>query len=426
MILQILNNWSWLQRSQWFGKSQLVELESSELPRIVDHAFRKVPFYRQLYEASGVSPSQITNISSISMLPIVRREAFANTPLPDRTAMGVDTSSCLPHTSSGSTGTPITLLEDPEWIAHQEALKLRFLWAWGVRPTDKLCRLTETSLSALLANRLGLWGTIRNRMAKLKRTSTEIRDQIQFFLDWKPDVVIAQPSYFRALAKFSEDIGQQIQFRLVVSTAEMLDDSTRKLIEDKFQADVFDHYGTEETGSLAWECPTHSGYHINADSVIIEFLRNEQPVSKGEPGELHATCLRRKATPVLRYFTGDVATGADYECPCGRGLFILKQIEGRIKDFILTTDGGYISPYEVCARLQRVSGVEQYKVVQEKDFSIEVLVKPKSEHADSLSQEIRERCRELFGQMQVNVSLVKKIDGGTGPKVRIVESRLVD
>ena len=37
---------------------------------------------------------------------------------------------------------------------------------------------------------------------------------------------------------------------------------------------------------IAAECPEHSGYHIAAESVIVEVVNNEgEPVPVGEEGE---------------------------------------------------------------------------------------------------------------------------------------------
>jgi len=424
MMLQVLRNWRWLQKSQWFDKEQLFTVQAKGLDNVIEHAIRSVPFYRKLYSAAGVLPGQGNN--AVDKLPITTREQFKLTPLSERTAIGVNVDACMPRTTSGTTGIPVKLLEDPDWTAWQEALVLRMLWSWGVRPMDRICRATQTSMGRSrfrLADSQGLWGTIRRKRIKQLWLSTDISEHIKFFSTWKPDVLMSVPSYLRTLARLSEKMGKNLSFKLVVSSSELLDDSTRSLVEEKFQTELLDHYTTEETGSLAWECPTHSGYHINADAVIIELLQNGRQVTAGEPGNVYTTSFRRFATPVIRYLTGDVATRIDDECPCGRTLFLLKNIQGRIMDYILTTDDRHISPYEVTAILNKVAGVEQYKVIQSRDFSIEVLVKPDPEQSAQVLENMRDRCKGIFGETPFNVRLVDKIENA-GPKFRMVESSL--
>jgi phenylacetate-CoA ligase len=195
-------------------------------------------------------------------------------------------------------------------------------------------------------------------------------------------------------------------------------------MEETFDGEVFDHYGAEETGNLAWECPTHSGYHINTESAIMEFLNHGEPVAPGQPGEVHVTSLRRMVTPVMRYFLGDVATPLDEDCPCGRGLPMLKDIEGRILDFIMTLDGHTVSPFVILSSLGVVDGLEQYKVIQERDFSIEVLVKTKKHMADSVLQNVEQRCKILFENMPVTIKPVDTTYNPQDHKPRLVESRV--
>jgi phenylacetate-CoA ligase len=398
------------------------------LSKTVAHAFQKVPFYRRLYESAGLNPGAIVDAGSLSKLPTVTREDFKRTSLQQRTAMDVDVNSCVQHTTSGSTGEPITVLNDRHWTAYEEALKLRSLWAYGVRPSDRVCRITSvhtgSKASRNLADEVGLWAVVRRRFSRQVPLATDISDHINFVSFWKPDVVIAQPSHFRALVRFSEEQHCELTFKIVLTQGEMLEGSTRRLIQDEFNANVFDTYGTEETGYLAWECPTHAGYHINVDSSVIEFLRDGKPVKHHEEGEVHVTSFHRMATPSIRYFTGDIATPSDENCPCGRGLPLMKNIQGRIEDFLLTPDGHYLSPHTVSSYLQHVPGVEQYKVIQENDFSVKVLVKAKKEEADAVLSMVQEHCNKLFGQMSFDIELVDRLENSRGPKFRLVESRL--
>ena len=49
--------------------------------------------------------------------------------------------------------------------------------------------------------------------------------------------------------------------RLIFTSGELLDAVTRRGIEAGFGAPVFDVYGCTEIKEIAWECPTHEGYH---------------------------------------------------------------------------------------------------------------------------------------------------------------------
>jgi phenylacetate-CoA ligase len=252
----------------------------------------------------------------------------------------------------------------------------------------------------------------------------DIRDHIKFYSVWRPDVLIASPSYYRALLWFSEEDNAKFSFKKAVSSGELLDDATRKRICDTFQADVIDTYGLMEVGIVSWECPAHLGYHVNAESVLVEFIDDEGPVKSGRTGRVYVTSLDRRVNPMIRYFSGDVATPTDEECPCGRGLPLMKNVQGRIVDFILTEEGRHVSPWMVIRYLRSINGVENFKLIQKRDFSIEIYFRTKGTDAEAAYTTFHRRCAELFGGLPLRVKMVDEIEGERGPKFRPVESHL--
>jgi phenylacetate-CoA ligase len=410
-------------------REQLTSIQSERLQKTVRDAFHKVPFYGRLYRQAGVDVENIANVSDLIRLPRLTRIDFQGTPLQNRTAKGADVNACALGSTSGTTGTPLTVLEDSYSAAYREALMIRFLWAYGVRPSDKIARGGYVSggyvggpvHQATLAERQSLWGLLRRRYVK-QRFFIDFDDQLAFLSKCKPDVLIAFSSYCKALARHCEQIDHKLNFRIVVTAGDVLDESTRELIAKCFQAEVFDNYGIEEVGgSIAWECPTHSGYHINSDSLVLEFLRDGEPAAAGEDGDLYVTCFHRKATPIIRYFAGDVARSVAGDCPCGRGLPLMTGIQGRVLDYILTVDGRHVSPHYVLEVLTEAYGVEQFKVTQKKDLSVEVRIMTGMNEAEPILRDVRQRCRELFDKTPLDVKLVDKIDTA-GQKFRTVES----
>src|SRR5262249_53713471 len=121
----------------------------------------------------------------------------------------------------------------------------------------------------------------------------------------------------------------------IISTAMLLHDWQRTLIEQVFDCPVTNRYGCEEVSLIASECELHQGLHINADSVYCE-------VTGGSHGKLLVTDLTNRAMPLIRYQIGDVVVGSDRVCRCGRGLPVLERIEGREADYVLTPSGSLI------------------------------------------------------------------------------------
>lgn len=224
--------------------------------------------------------------------------------------------------------------------------------------------------------------------------------------------------------------GSTPEFHLkgILTWGELLDDNTRKYIRSRFHADVFDGYGAVEVaplGGLAWEC-NHHGFHVNADCVILEFLKNDEPVSAGESGEVVATSLFRHAMPAIRYALQDFAVPTDELCTCGRGLPLLKALAGRKVDCLITGDGELVSPFRIIMALQEIERVGQYQIVQEDCEHL--LVNLKTEQGtigDQKVEEILSICKSLVGEkVLVTVQHVAAITKVPGKKFQPVISKV--
>ena len=406
-------------------------IQTKRLRDVVKHAYSTVPFYRQLYDSTRSSEVSSIDYQTFTQIPLVTKSDFRRTVLKYRTADDADTSACMPLTTSGSTGTPITILIDPYAAAFRNALNLRMLWSYGVRPFHKIYRsrggLTERiELQEGRAGEAGAWGFIKKRQYKLRLFSGNIQDDLEFLSKWKPATLIAAGSYCKALARASEIYARPLKFKLVVATAEMLSKPTRELIAETFHAEVLDHYGIEEVGSIAWECPNHAGYHINTDSVLVEILQDGKPLPPGEIGELYVTSFHQKATPIIRYCTGDIGTTVEEQCPCGRGLTLMSKLQGRILNFIQTPEGNYVAPTAIVGALEDVRGIERFKVIQQRDFSVEILLEMNEEATEDVMNDLKRRCKILFGDLPISIKEVEKTYDQGKSKFSVIESRLLD
>ncbi len=425
MMLELLKDWVWLQRSQWLKREQLARVQARKVRDTVRHAFAKVSFYHRLYGDYGVDVNSIVDARSITSLPTITKQDLQSTPLAQRTASDVDPGSCHVRTTSGSTGTPVTILQDDRVIAYRAAMLLRILWAHGIRLRHRACITvpgrTEASFFSVSK---GLFGYVLNRKVVPLSLMLDLDEHMHFLSVLKPDALVAPVSYLRTLASFCEEKGRSLPMKVIIAMSEMMDKPTKELIARTFRSDVFGWYGLSEVGGVAWECPTHAGYHINMDSFVAEFLRDGEEVAPSETGELCATNLYNKATPVIRYRTGDMAASIDDECECGRNLPLMKSIEGRVVDYIQTPNGRFVSPFTVMSVLETIPGIAQYKVTQRSDYSLEVVVKTNETKPDSLIQLIQDRCVELFEKTPISVRIVDRIEHPKGGKFRVVESEL--
>ncbi len=206
----------------------------------------------------------------------------------------------------------------------------------------------------------------------------------------------------------------------------MLMENMRKTIESTFQQKIYDQFGCVELGRTAWECPEHSGYHMDMDSVFMEFIKNGEEVSPGERGEIIYTGLYNYTMPLIRYSIGDVAIPSDEKCNCGRGLKLMESVEGRKDSFIQTPSGKIYSPIIWTIILRPFSQINQFKVTQEKIDHITIEIAKTKDFTDETLTAVKERIDQYLGQEDVHFEfvLVDEISRKGNKKLKSVESKL--
>ena len=106
--------------------------------------------------------------------------------------------------------------------------------------------------------------------------------------------------------------------------------------------------------------------HLTAEDIIVEILDPAgQPVPRGESGEIVVTHLATGDFPFIRYRTGDVGVLDTAPCSCGRGLPLLKEIQGRSTDFLVAHDGTVMHGLALVYILRDLPEVKAFKITQE-------------------------------------------------------------
>ena len=101
---------------------------------------------------------------------------------------------------------------------------------------------------------------------------------------------------------------------------------------------------------------------------------------------------------------------------------MLKDIQGRILDFILTKNGRLVSPASIINRLEDVHGLWQFRVVQNQTNMIDLYVKIAAGMDNITRYELEQVCIRLFDDTPVRIIQVENVDYSLGQKFRIVES----
>jgi phenylacetate-CoA ligase len=408
-----------LKKTQWLSRRQIENLQNKNLQVLLKHAYETVPYYHQSFKTKHLVPNDIKNVDGLAKLPVLTKEDIRRN-LWNLVSGAFPRKELIPC-QSGGTGDPIRFFITREGSSWEIAAEYRaYGWA-GFSRGDRCFLFWASPLD--MAKSGAIIKRFTNVLERITVADTyvitnEVLDRfIQLLRKSQPEIIRGYASSVFMIAKRMVEIGvADVAPRAVITAAETLFVPMRDTIEAAFGCPVYDYYGTREVGAIAAQCGEHSGYHISAENVVVEFAdeeKNYEPVAAGERGVILVTSLRNFGMPLIRYNIGDIGKGSNELCGCGRGLPLMSSIEGRVSDFMAYYDEtlGRIVPvgpmYPIIISAVMHMPVENCQVILESINRLAVrLVKGngyESEHTDFMVKQLQ---KHLGDRVKIDVEFV--------------------
>lgn len=312
--------------------NEIQDWQLKRISEIVDYAYENIPLYHKKYSAIGYEKGMIKTWNDFYKLPLLYKDELIEG-FPYEIVKNVEDFN-LSTRSSGSSGKFVTLALSLEAIYEDTMQGVRQMILQSGKnynPEDK----------TLFIYTLPWW--IRNINGKYIQeflpTTSSVEDVIEKLKIVNPKIISTYPTYLEKMSAYGLDL-RQYGVELVVVHSEQSTRKQRDILEKSLNVKVLDEYSSEELTRIALECPNNT-YHLEEDACYIEIV---DPVTKkkldyGERGVVVGTNLLNTATPIIRYYQGDLAEiGENIECECGNNCRILKNINGRYMDSIITDD----------------------------------------------------------------------------------------
>ena len=424
-----------LESSQWWPRDKILELQNQRLRRLLEHAYLTVPYYRRIFGERDIKPSDIGCSEDLAKLPVLTKRLIRNN-FNDMVSPGFPRRQIITRSTGGSTGEPLVFyMSKDDRINWNFAASFRgYAWA-GYEMGDKCLGVGQVTPYDSIWDRIS--GSVRyffERTVWLDASMISTETMPGFarkMYNFQPKFMRGYPSAIYLLARFIEKAGQyKIKPRAIFTGAEVLYDYQRELFSKVFECETYSHYSAFELHPIAVECPTHSGYHITAENVIIEIVNDEgETVPAGGEGRILITNLHNYAMPFIRYDIGDVGALSGQDCACGRGLPLLATLSGRSDDMIITRSGKRIPGTVVPRKFLAFFGVEQCQIVQEsyEELTVKLVANRQSsqEQIDKITCEILSQYKQIFGEdMDINIEFVDRIPLTRRGKQRVVISKV--
>lgn len=410
-----------LEESQWYSQDKLKLIQWQAIKRILSHAYVNIPFYRQTFDQARIKPDDIREWDDLHQIPILTKNEIRNNA---NLLKAVDKKyRCSKYSSSGSTGPSSIVLADRNTEAYRHAAVFRTRKWMGIDILDKMVMFWGVQL-----HRRGRFKDIfKDFFLNRKTISTHVLDENTFIYyhkiinRFKPKIIYGFTSAIYEFARLikSKDLPMSsFPIKAVLVTGESLFSYQREMIEKVMKCKVFEQYGAEEFGPLAYECP-EGNLHTMAENVFIE-VENHDGV--GKRGNLLITSLNNFAMPLIRYRIGDIGELSQSKCTCGRGLPLVGEITGRSVDCIRTPDGkimhginfDYLPKYFL-------NEIKQFQIVQNNINAVCVNIVKDDGFNDATLAEFETKLREVIGEkLKTDFKVLESI-----PKEKTGKSRFV-
>lgn len=420
-----------------FATVSVDELQALQLKRLqwtVKHAYENVPMYRAKFDAAGVHPDDLKQLSDIQKFPYTTKHDLRDNYPFGMFAVPMEQVSRI-HASSGTTGKPTVVGYTKGDIERWSDAVARAIFAAGGRPGDKV---HVAYGYGLFTGGLGAhYGAERLGCTVIPMSGGQTEKQVQLIQDFKPDIIMVTPSYCLNIADEFERQGldpRACSLRVGIFGAEPWTPAMRLEIEQRMGLDAVDIYGLSEVmgpGVAQEFVQTKDGPTIWEDMFYPETIHPEtlQTVAEGTEGELVFTSLVKEAMPVIRYRTRDLTTLLPGSaCNMRR----MAKITGRSDDMMIIR-GVNVFPTqieEIILKLPTLSPHYQIEISRDGNLdNLAVNVEARSNQVSdaeraAAAKELQHRIKVLVGvSTKIQVKSEGEIARSQGKAQRVIDKR---
>ena len=402
---------------------KLRRLQLHKFQRIFKWAYDNSRFHRRLYDRAGVSPEKIRSFDDIRRVPKVEksmmRDIQRRAPFPYGDAL------CVPleevsvfRQTSGTTGQPVyqaDTWQDWEWWAESWSY---ILWAQGYRPVDRV--FIPFGYNVFVAFWAGHYAAEKIGCEVVPGGVLDTAARIRKIQELQATAMMGTPTYIMGMAETARSkMGidpSELTVRRITCAGEpgASISTTKKRMEDAWNAKVYDHAGATEIGAWSYECTAQpGGMHVNEAFFLVEIEDMETGEIIEEPGKrgkMVITALDRRAQPCVRFDAKDVIAWAAVPCPCGRSFRMIRGgVLGRTDD-ITKVKGVLLAPAAIEEVVRGIEGLgDEYEVIVDR-LGDRDRIKLKVEIMPGAEKRVKEIEANLTDQLRLKTNLAYRLE----------------
>lgn len=406
--------------------NELKEIQAKRYSIFINSIILQSEFYKKLYE----NISYVDDISNINSLPIVSKEILRK----NINSVIIKTNEKLEVSKTGgTTGKSLEVkfskINMQERFAMLDDFRSRFGYELG-KKTAWFSGKNLLTNSDVQKDRF--WKTDLYHNVRYYSTFHIKDDYLKYYvenlIDFQPEYMVGFPSSILEIAKYG--IKHHYDFpkdtiKAIFPTAETITPDLREIIESFFKTKMYNQYASSEGAPFILECE-NGNLHLELQSGVFEVLDDKG--NEAESGRLIITSFTTEATPLVRYDIGDsvVLEDINVRCDCGNNNPLVKEILGRIDDYIYSPENGKINLGNVSNTLKDTKGIVRFQVIQDDLDILSIITVVDDNIYNSITEaKFLQNWRDRVGdKMTIKFKKVQEIPVEKSGKYRIVKNNI--
>ncbi len=336
--------------NQFSATAQSIEeYQQKKLQEITQYHFHNNPAYRKHLEKYNIRDVEKLPFSD---LPVLTKNFFRENP-----DHSISKNIHITKYSGGSTGVPLQVNLSKQSFSNFWPALWRAFEANDIYPGDKMVMIAGPSLFNKRTFKRKVFDLINNFQvfSAFDLNDKVFRNIYDYIKTKNVKGIYGYTSSILSFLNYLEQSNLRVNLQAIFTTSETFIPRVRALAKEYCNCDVIDTYGANDGGVFGFECQHHSGYHLNYERCFVEIIDHK----------IICTDLLNTATPFIRYEVGDCTNSSEVikdRCSCGRSLFRIENVSGRINDYIIDSDGMAIHSEFFSHLFSNDSLIKQYQV----------------------------------------------------------------
>lgn len=427
---QIYKYYKKYSQTQWWSRDEIEALQFKKIKELLTYSYNNFPFYHRKFKQNNLKPSSFQKLSDINKFPLTSVAELKQAYKKGHFQKGYNQEKITLLETTGSTGTPFIFPINQSALDERAGCNLRTIEWYGHYLGKKNARLWRTSKEKSLKDRIkqNLFGQ-RIELTIYDADNPQIslldNNRLQNFCDRliksKTEILDGYVSALTLLVDYVKRKNVKgLRFKAIASGAEYLSPQARQLIESTFKCKVYNRYGGTEVGWMAHQSNKSRAEEllIMSDKLLLEVIKNGKSAKPGQIGEVVVTDFTNKVMPFIRFQVGDVAVAENPKkiSPCGRGLHLLRSVEGRINDLFVLPDDKILSSHVWHKLFMSQDYIKEFKLIQEKKDR--VIIQVVLEYNDKRLKTLKDKVKSFLPGCQIIWQKLDCIPPGKGGKFR--------